>query len=125
MRSSRAANLRRRTGSIEMRTLLLCSHSLGGEQPRPRRSFFHYFAHKSTSAYCSRAQSTDPCLATVTTALLETNCPTLKLVARGKVRDIYDVPNHPEALLFVATDRVSAFDVIMKNVSLLHGVPLP
>lgn len=50
------------------------------------------------------------------TALLQTDCPTLNLVARGKVRDIYEVPNHPEALLFVATDRVSAFDVIMKNV---------
>lgn len=51
-------------------------------------------------------------------ALLETICPTLKLIARGKVRDIYEVENHPEALLFVATDRVSAFDVIMKNVSI-------
>ncbi|KAI5477794.1 phosphoribosylaminoimidazolesuccinocarboxamide synthase [Pseudohyphozyma bogoriensis] len=51
-------------------------------------------------------------------ALVQTDCPTLKLVARGKVRDIYEVPNHPEALLFVATDRVSAFDVIMKN-----GIP--
>lgn len=60
-------------------------------------------------------------LFTVATALLETDCPSLKLVARGKVRDIYDVPNHPEALLFVATDRVSAFDVIMKNVSLSAG----
>ena len=53
----------------------------------------------------------------VTTALLETDCPNLKLLARGKVRDIYEVPGHDEALLFVATDRVSAFDVIMKNVS--------
>jgi phosphoribosylaminoimidazole-succinocarboxamide synthase len=44
-------------------------------------------------------------------ALLETNCPDLKLVARGKVRDIYDV--NEESLLFVATDRISAYDVIM------------
>ncbi|GAA5999227.1 hypothetical protein JCM5350_002577 [Sporobolomyces pararoseus] len=51
-------------------------------------------------------------------ALLNTDCPSLKLLARGKVRDIYEVPDHPEALLFVATDRVSAFDVIMKN-----GIP--
>lgn len=55
-------------------------------------------------------------------ALVQTSCPTLKLVARGKVRDIYEVPNHPDALLFVATDRVSAFDVIMKNV---RPLPLP
>lgn len=57
-------------------------------------------------------------------ALLETHCPTLKLVARGKVRDIYEVPNHPEALLFVATDRVSAFDVSMLNVSSPHALLL-
>ncbi|KAK4047370.1 Bifunctional purine biosynthetic protein ade1 [Microbotryomycetes sp. JL201] len=57
-------------------------------------------------------------LLTVSEALLETECPALELVARGKVRDIYRVPGHTEALLFVATDRVSAFDVIMKN-----GIP--
>ncbi|MDR2869048.1 MAG: phosphoribosylaminoimidazolesuccinocarboxamide synthase [Deferribacteraceae bacterium] len=39
----------------------------------------------------------------------------LKLVARGKVRDIYDLD---DALLFVATDRLSAFDVILPN-----GIP--
>lgn len=33
------------------------------------------------------------------------------LVARGKVRDVYDVGG--ERLLFVATDRVSAFDVVL------------
>lgn len=37
----------------------------------------------------------------------------LPLVARGKVRDIYSVDD--ETLLFVATDRISAYDVIMKN----------
>lgn len=51
-------------------------------------------------------------------ALTETDCPALQLLARGKVRDIYAVPGHDDALLFVATDRVSAFDVIMKN-----GIP--
>lgn len=51
-------------------------------------------------------------------ALTETDCPALHLLARGKVRDIYAVPGHDDALLFVATDRVSAFDVIMKN-----GIP--
>lgn len=38
----------------------------------------------------------------------------LPLVARGKVRDLYQVDN--KTLLFVATDRISAYDVIMKNV---------
>lgn len=38
----------------------------------------------------------------------------LALVASGKVRDLYAVDN--DTLLFVATDRISAYDVIMKNV---------
>lgn len=37
----------------------------------------------------------------------------LPLIARGKVRDIYEVD--PQTLLFVATDRISAYDVIMDN----------
>lgn len=39
-----------------------------------------------------------------------TNFPTLKFVKRGKVRDVYDLGN---TLLIVATDRLSAYDVIM------------
>jgi phosphoribosylaminoimidazole-succinocarboxamide synthase len=42
--------------------------------------------------------------------LSETNFPGLKLRGRGKVRDIYEVGN---LLLIVATDRLSAFDVIL------------
>jgi len=49
-------------------------------------------------------------------ALLETN---LSLPNRrsGKVRDLYDVTlaNGDEALLIIATDRISAFDVVMAN----------
>lgn len=37
----------------------------------------------------------------------------LPLIAKGKVRDIYEVDS--ESLLFVATDRISAYDVIMEN----------
>ena len=37
---------------------------------------------------------------------------TLKLKGRGKVRDIYDLEDR---LLIVATDRISAFDVVMPN----------
>jgi len=47
--------------------------------------------------------------------LLETNFPDLKLVKRGKVRDVYDVG---EYYLIVSTDRLSAFDVIMSQ-----GIP--
>ncbi|MDY6986442.1 MAG: phosphoribosylaminoimidazolesuccinocarboxamide synthase [Thermodesulfobacteriota bacterium] len=42
----------------------------------------------------------------------ETVCPDLKLLGRGKVRDLYDLG---DALLMVATDRISAFDVVMPN----------
>jgi phosphoribosylaminoimidazole-succinocarboxamide synthase len=42
----------------------------------------------------------------------ETHFPDLVLINRGKVRDIYDLGEH---LLIVATDRISAFDVIMPD----------
>ncbi|AEH43955.1 phosphoribosylaminoimidazole-succinocarboxamide synthase [Thermodesulfatator indicus DSM 15286] len=45
-------------------------------------------------------------------ALFETNFSGLKLFKRGKVRDIYDLG---DKLLLVATDRISAFDVIMPD----------
>ena len=50
------------------------------------------------------------------TPLLKTSLP-LPLKGRGKVRDLYDVTleNGQEGLLLVATDRLSAFDVIMGN----------
>jgi phosphoribosylaminoimidazole-succinocarboxamide synthase len=41
-----------------------------------------------------------------------TELKSLKLKGRGKVRDIYDLG---EKLLIVATDRISAFDVVMPN----------
>lgn len=44
-------------------------------------------------------------------ALLQTSLGDLPLVARGKVRDIYDLGN--QQLLFVATDRISAFDHVL------------
>lgn len=50
----------------------------------------------------------------------------LPLIARGKVRDLYDVDE--KTLLFVATDRISAYDVIMENVPLPQfsiTVPVP
>ncbi len=47
--------------------------------------------------------------------LTQSNFSDLKLVNRGKVRDIYDLGEH---LLLVASDRISAFDVIMNE-----GIP--
>ena len=48
----------------------------------------------------------------MSTLVLQTDFPGLKLMARGKVRDIYDLG---ETLLLVTSDRISAFDVIMNE----------
>ena len=48
-------------------------------------------------------------------ALLSTEIPELTAVRRGKVRDVYDLG---DSILFVATDRISAFDCVMPN-----GIP--
>lgn len=45
-------------------------------------------------------------------AVVDTNFPELKLLKKGKVRDIYDLG---DSLLMVATDRISAFDVVMPD----------
>lgn len=47
--------------------------------------------------------------------LLQTNFTDLRLLKRGKVRDIYDLDDY---LLIVSTDRISAFDVVMQD-----GIP--
>lgn len=39
----------------------------------------------------------------------------LILVHRGKVRDMYALPGHDDKLLMVATDRISAYDVVMDD----------
>ena len=46
-------------------------------------------------------------------ALYQSALPSLKLRARGKVRDIYDIDD--KYMLIVATDRLSAFDVILPD----------
>ena len=47
--------------------------------------------------------------------VLETQAETLQLFKRGKVRDVYDLGDR---LLIVATDRISAFDVVLPT-----GIP--
>ena len=44
--------------------------------------------------------------------LLKSDLQGLKLVKRGKVRDVYEVE---DKLLIVASDRMSAFDVVMDD----------
>lgn len=48
--------------------------------------------------------------------LIQTDFPDLQLHASGKVRDVYALDN--ERLLFVATDRISAFDYVLAT-----GIP--
>ena len=51
----------------------------------------------------------------VINVIIETNLKNVKLFRRGKVRDIYDLG---DKLLFIATDRLSAFDYVLPN-----GIP--
>ena len=47
----------------------------------------------------------------MSTVLMESNIPGLPLLSRGKVRDLYAVGD--DRLLMVASDRISAFDVVL------------
>ncbi|OLL26194.1 Phosphoribosylaminoimidazole-succinocarboxamide synthase [Neolecta irregularis DAH-3] len=49
-------------------------------------------------------------------SLTVSSIPAYPLLARGKVRDIYKVDD--DTLLLVATDRISAYDIVMRN-----GIP--
>ncbi len=51
----------------------------------------------------------------MSTAVIATNCPDLHLLHRGKVRDMYEITGHADKLLMVATDRISAYDVVMAD----------
>jgi len=53
---------------------------------------------------------------TLDAVLLKTDFPDLKLFASGKVRDVYELGS--DHLLFVATDRISAFDYVLAT-----GIP--
>ena len=47
--------------------------------------------------------------------LLQIDLPGIKKIKSGKVREVFDLG---DSLLFVATDRISAFDCVMPN-----GIP--
>src|SRR2546426_7080476 len=53
---------------------------------------------------------------TLDPVLLQTDFPDLELFASGKVRDVYQLGS--DHLLFVATDRISAFDYVLAT-----GIP--
>jgi phosphoribosylaminoimidazole-succinocarboxamide synthase len=54
----------------------------------------------------------------ITEVNLHEVCPEVELISKGKVREVYRLKRDPSKLLLVATDRLSAFDVVMKN-----GIP--
>ncbi|HVY92634.1 MAG TPA: phosphoribosylaminoimidazolesuccinocarboxamide synthase [Bryobacteraceae bacterium] len=55
-----------------------------------------------------------------TSVITKTDLPGIELKARGKVRDVYSVPDKMlgDPLLFIATDRISAFDCVLPQ-----GIP--
>ncbi|HEY6333452.1 MAG TPA: phosphoribosylaminoimidazolesuccinocarboxamide synthase, partial [Blastocatellia bacterium] len=55
------------------------------------------------------------------TAILQTDIPGMTLLSRGKVRDMYLVE---DKLLIVATDRISAFDVVLPSAIPYKGAVL-
>src|SRR6478609_3163297 len=59
---------------------------------------------------------------TASDALFESNLHGLQLVARGKVRDIYRVD--AKRLLILASDRMSAFDVVLPDAIPGKGIVL-
>ncbi|KAJ3544417.1 hypothetical protein NMY22_g2787 [Coprinellus aureogranulatus] len=76
-------------------------------------------AHR-TLTQAALEQSPSSTFDTTTTtmaALISSNLPTFQLISKGKVRDIY-ATSSPDHLLFVASDRISAYDVILRN-----GIP--
>ena len=56
------------------------------------------------------------------TTVMSASALPLRQIARGKVRDVYEVDS--ERLLLVATDRVSAFDVVMREAIPFKGAVL-
>ncbi|KAH8171700.1 SAICAR synthetase domain-containing protein [Sarocladium implicatum] len=51
-------------------------------------------------------------------ALTTIDLPNLDKIASGKVRDLFTIPSSPSTLLFVASDRLSAYDVVLAT-----GIP--
>lgn len=47
--------------------------------------------------------------------VIRTDFKDLTMLHRGKVRDMYTIPAHADKLLMVATDRISAYDVVMDD----------
>ena len=74
----------------------------------PVAAFAHFaLCSRPLSPHISPAWQTNPCSSSI--------CPAIRKLKSGKVREVFDLNDR---LLFVATDRISAFDCIMPN-----GIP--
>jgi len=51
----------------------------------------------------------------MSTSVVHTDFTDLNLLHRGKVRDMYEIPGHEDKLLMIASDRISAYDVVMDD----------
>ncbi|KAH8662039.1 phosphoribosylaminoimidazole-succinocarboxamidesynthase [Xylariales sp. PMI_506] len=72
------------------------------------------FIDKASQEEATETRDTDiPNTMAASEAVTHVNLTSLPKIAEGKVRDLYDVD--AKTLLFVTTDRISAYDVIMKN----------
>ena len=80
----------------------------------PRRGGAHGWpslrSRRGQPLHCAPHDARRPRMATT---LLQSDLPGLTLRHRGKVRDVFDLGN--DTLLMVATDRLSAFDVVLPD----------
>jgi phosphoribosylaminoimidazole-succinocarboxamide synthase len=100
--------------------LFPCKHANirpGGFQPGEFRLVRWPFGQKKSnpeSSYLRNVKENKRSM-WMTKAVITTECPELQLLHRGKVRDMYGIPGHEDKLLMVATDRISAYDVVMAD----------
>jgi len=83
------------------------------DQYKSHREHTGIKATDSSSGHRYNSGLSHPSERTVPTTLLQSNLPGLELIHRGKVRDVYALSGN--RLLIVATDRLSAFDVVLPD----------
>jgi phosphoribosylaminoimidazole-succinocarboxamide synthase len=96
--------------SIKLHSLICCPLEVTPDKPLTKISLGLEYA---TISACRISLMSPELLDSV---LLQTDFPELKLHASGKVRDVYNLDE--DRLLFVATDRISAFDYVLAT-----GIP--
>ncbi len=94
---------------------MLPVYAIQSARPRHYTSSIHLDYRSKTFGLCFPfAQSSQRVLTMTEKVLTSTSLTGLKKIAEGKVRDLYEIDS--KILLFVASDRISAYDVIMQNV---------